>query len=672
MKSKTANVHFNTSGTPVADDYDDVYFSNDSGIDETLHVFMAGNNLPDRWLDCQHHSFVIAETGFGTGLNFLVALRAFKAFRQAHLTRPLQHLYFVSTEKFPLSREAMLQALNAFPELQDEARALAALYPAPMEGCHRLEFTQAGVTLDLWVGDVHALLPAWSTPERGLVDAWFLDGFAPSKNPEMWTDELFGQMARLTKPGGSFATFTAAGIVKRGLAAAGFDVVKCRGFGRKRDMLTGQFDRSSLLSKQTQPPYYRYTASALSPGDHVVVVGAGLAGATAALMLCEKGLRVTLCDERVAPAGGASGNPQGGFYPQLHAQASHASQIQAHSFLYARRLYDRVASQNAMAHDFCGVLQLSFNTASAQRHKKLSDAGIWPDELVSLIDSDTASRQAGLSVPYPALSIPLGGWLSPPDLVTAMLDMARQTGLLSLKYGLTLSATEENASEAIARFTDSTRITADHIILSPGHQALMLDAFRPLPLRAVRGQVEAIPSNACLASLKQVLCHKGYLTPALNGRHALGSTYVKEALATDVRGEESAANLMTHEKALSQCDWIQSIEHDGAARAAVRLGAPDHQPVCGGVGKLSEQWQRYAGLQKGKPLSVMPLPPETRISALTALGSRGLTTAPLMAQIIVSGLLGVPMPASATLLNGVSPNRFVIRDCIRGKLSEPV
>ena len=670
MKSKTANVHFNSSGTPIADDYDDVYFSNDSGIDETRHVFMAGNDLPARWLNCRHHSFVIAETGFGTGLNFLVALRAFKDFRQANPCHPLKHLYFASTEKFPLPRAAMLKALDAFPVLQDEASALAHRYPVAMQGCHRLEFADAAVTLDLWVGDVHELLPVWSTPESGLVDAWFLDGFAPSKNPDMWTNDLFAQMARLTKPGGSFATFTAAGIVKRGLAEAGFDVVKLAGFGRKRDMLAGRYAPAQPQTRQAQPPYYRYSVPAVMPGEHVVVVGAGLAGALMTLMLCEKGVRVTLCEERDAPAGGASGNPQGGFYPQLHADASHPSQIQAHSFLYARRLYDRIATQQPMTHDFCGVLQLGFNPSSTQRHQKLAEADIWPEELVSLIKPDTTSKLAGIPLPYPALSIPLGGWLSPPDLVRAMLDMAQQTGLLSVRYGLRLTDVKENASEVSAHFTDGTSMVAKHLVLSPGHEALQLDAFRPLPLRAVRGQVEAIPTNTNLAPLKQVLCHKGYLTPAFEGRHALGSTYVKEDVDTDIRSEESQINLTTHAKALVACDWVSLMKHDGTARAAVRLGAPDHQPVCGAMGKLSEQKARYLDLQKGKPLSAMPLPPQTRISTLTALGSRGLTTAPLMAQIVVSGLLGVPMPASTTLLNSVSPNRFVIRDCIRGNVSD--
>lgn len=216
MKSKHAQVHFNESGTPVADHFDDVYFSNDGGIDETQHVFVAGNDLAERWQQWPNPTFVIAETGFGTGLNFLVAMRCFNEFRAANPDHPLKRLYFITTEKFPLPQQDMQRALEAFPALKDEAQALASLYPMGLEGCHRLHFDNHSTTLDLWIGDVHDLLPQWHSPVNGLIDAWFLDGFAPSKNPDMWTDALFSQMARLSKTGTTFGTFTAAGIVKRG------------------------------------------------------------------------------------------------------------------------------------------------------------------------------------------------------------------------------------------------------------------------------------------------------------------------------------------------------------------------------------------------------------------------------------------------------------------------
>ena len=685
MKSKHAQVHFNESGTPVADHFDDVYFSNDSGIDETQHVFVAGNDLAERWQQWRNPTFVIAETGFGTGLNFLVAMRAFNEFRAANPDHPLKRLYFITTEKFPLPQQDMQRALEAFPALKDEAEALASLYPMGLEGCHRLHFDNHSTTLDLWIGDVHELLPQWHSPVNGLIDAWFLDGFAPSKNPDMWTDALFSQMARLSKTGTTFGTFTAAGIVKRGLAGVGFTIKKRNGFGRKRDMLTGVFnqDNENVQHRLRLPagPYYRYANDSLDKTSKVAVVGSGLAAATACLALVKRGTSTTLYFDGDTLASGASGNPQGGFYPQLHSEASIASRIQAHSFLYARQAYDHTIEHAKacgladVAHDFCGVIQLSFNDKVAERQNKLAAADVWPEALIKPVDSKEVSDIANLPLPYSGLYIGLGGWLSPPQLVTAMIEEALQSGKLELKPNHTYVSHEavETAKQQVQiRFDlDSAEseavITADHLILALGAGAVNASVFDSLSLRPVRGQVEAIPTQMPIEQLNTVLCHKGYMTPVFEGRHALGSTYVKNDLSTDVRGDETEMNLATHEQALANTDIVQALQHDGKARAATRLGSPDHQPVVGALHNFDSLKEHYTMLGVGKPLTRAPVLPESVVSTLTCLGSRGLTTAPLMAEILVSSLCKEPLPLSNDLLNAVNTSRFMTREAIRSQ-----
>ena len=685
MKSKHAQVHFNESGTPVADHFDDVYFSNDSGIDETQHVFVAGNDLAERWQQWRNPTFVIAETGFGTGLNFLVAMRAFNEFRAANPDHPLKRLYFITTEKFPLPQQDMQRALEAFPALKDEAEALASLYPMGLEGCHRLHFDNHSTTLDLWIGDVHELLPQWHSPVNGLIDAWFLDGFAPSKNPDMWTDALFSQMARLSKTGTTFGTFTAAGIVKRGLAGVGFTIKKRNGFGRKRDMLTGVFDQDheNVQHKLRLPagPYYRYVNGSLDKTSKVAVVGSGLAAATACLALVKRGISTTLYFDGDTLASGASGNPQGGFYPQLHSEASIASRIQAHSFLYARQAYDhtvehaKVCGLADVAHDFCGVIQLSFNDKVAERQNKLAAADVWPEALIKPVDSKEVSDIANLALPYSGLYIGLGGWLSPPQLVTAMIEEALQSGKLTLKPNHTYvshEAVETTKQRVQIRFNlDSAEneevITADHLILALGAGAVNASDFDSLSLRPVRGQVEAIPTQMPIEQLNTVLCHKGYMTPVFEGRHALGSTYVKNDLSTDVRGDETEMNLATHEQALANTDIVQALQHDGKARAATRLGSPDHQPVVGALHNFDSLKEHYTMLGVGKPLTSAPVLPSSVVSTLTCLGSRGLTTAPLMAEVLVSSLCKEPLPLSNDLLNAVNTSRFMTREAIRSQ-----
>ena len=685
MKSKHAQVHFNESGTPVADHFDDVYFSNDSGIDETQHVFVAGNDLAERWQQWRNPTFVIAETGFGTGLNFLVAMRAFNEFRAANPDHPLKRLYFITTEKFPLPQQDMQRALEAFPALKNEAQALASLYPMGLEGCHRLHFDNHSTTLDLWIGDVHELLPQWHSPVNGLIDAWFLDGFAPSKNPDMWTDALFSQMARLSKTGTTFGTFTAAGIVKRGLAGVGFTIKKRNGFGRKRDMLTGVFnqDNENVQHKLRLPagPYYRYADDSLDKTSKVAVVGSGLAAATACLALVKRGICTTLYFDGDTLASGASGNPQGGFYPQLHSEASIASRIQAHSFLYARKAYDhtiehaKACGLSDVAHDFCGVIQLSFNDKVAERQNKLAAADVWPEALIKPVNSKEVSDIANLALPYSGLYIGLGGWLSPPQLVTAMIEEALQSGKLTLKPNHTYvshEAVETTKQQVQIRFNlDSVEseevITADHLILALGAGAVNASDFDSLSLRPVRGQVEAIPTQMPIEQLNTVLCHKGYMTPVFEGRHALGSTYVKNDLSTDVRSDETEMNLATHEQALANTDIVQALQHDGKARAATRLGSPDHQPVVGALHNFDSLKEHYTMLGVGKPLTSAPVLPSSVVSTLTCLGSRGLTTAPLMAEVLVSSLCKEPLPLSNDLLNAVNTSRFMTREAIRSQ-----
>ena len=679
MKSKHAQVHFNDSGTPVADHFDDVYFSNDSGIDETQHVFVDGNDLKTRWQNWTEYTFVIAETGFGTGLNFLVAMHEFQKFREANPSHPLKRLVFLTTEKYPLPQSDMQRALAAFPALLSEATALADVYPMGLEGCHRLQFDTFSTTLDLWIGDVHTLLPQWHSPRNGLVDAWFLDGFAPSKNPDMWTDALFSQMARLSKTGTTFGTFTAAGIVKRGLANVGFTIAKRNGFGRKRDMLTGVFSEVSEnvphKLRQPQGPFYRYGNPTLTTESSVIVVGSGLAAASVCLSLANRGIATTLYFEEAELAAGASGNPQGGFYPQLHSEASIASRIQAHSFLYAKQCYEHIVQEHPqVAHEFCGVIQLSFNDKVAERQNKLADSDVWPEDLVAKIDSNTVSEIANIALPYSGLLIKEGGWLSPPHLVDAMVRQAKKTGNLTIKAGHRYvshsvvdnpKSVTENINAHFIHDQSETTQSASHIILAPGAGAVGLSEFDSLSLRPVRGQVEAIPTQAPIASLQTVLCHKGYMTPSLNERHALGSTYVKNDMATDIRGEETDTNLATHSQALANTDIVGQLKHDGMARAATRLGSPDHQPVVGALHDFSLLKAHYSDLGVGKPLEAVPTLPASAVSALTCLGSRGLTTAPLMAEVLVSSLCNQPLPMSNDLLNAVNTSRFMTREAIR-------
>jgi tRNA 5-methylaminomethyl-2-thiouridine biosynthesis bifunctional protein len=656
-----ANIRFNENGTPYATQFEDLYFSDAQGFDETTHVFIKNNQLLARWKDWPEQQFVIAETGFGTGLNILVTMLHFEQFCQ-QTDSPDFRLHFISIEKFPINHADLSKALSLYPQLEKYSQPLLEQYPIPVAGCHRLSFLGGQVILDLWLGDVHDVLPKIENKPQGLVDTWFLDGFAPSKNPDMWTQGLFENMALLAKDQCHFATFTAAGHVKRGLREAGFEVQKQPGHGRKRDMLAGSITKSK--DNPVRLPYFtRIPATINVKNPKIAIIGGGLAGANCAYALSKRGFKSSLYCQDDALAKGASGNAQGGFYPQLNAEAGHASQIHALSFNFASKLYRQLLNQGIhYSHQWCGTIQLAFNDKVTSRYHKLINNQTWPDSLVHWIDAQQATQIANIALPYPGLYVPQGGWVNLPELVAGLTKAADSS--VAMNKQLTSLAHINGAWQL--NWQDGSQSDADIVIMATGSDSADCQQMSELPFRLVRGQVEAIKSQNELANLSTVLCHKGYLTPAWQGFHAMGSTYIKEDKNCDYRRIEQQTNLDMHQQALARCDWINDILPTENGRAAIRCSTPDHLPMVGAVPDTSIQAAQYHHLYKALPAKHYPQPiNHPNLFMLCGLGSRGLTTAPLCAEILASQILNEPLPLTNSLLDALNPNRFLIRGLIR-------
>ncbi|MFT4809624.1 MAG: tRNA 5-methylaminomethyl-2-thiouridine biosynthesis bifunctional protein [Arenicella sp.] len=661
-----AKIRFNKNGTPYATHFEDLYFSDSQGFDETTHVFVKNSKLLQRWENWHEQQFVIAETGFGTGLNVLVTMLHFDTFNQEKSSQQINcpnfRLHFISIEKFPISHADLTKALSLYPELAQYSHALLEQYPIAVAGCHRLTFLGGKVILDLWLGDVHDVLPKIENKPQGLIDTWFLDGFAPSKNPDMWTQGLYEYMALLAKDNCHFATFTAAGHVKRGIREAGFKVQKQPAHGLKKDMLVGSIDKSAdTLSRL--PYYMRRPATINNKKPKIAIIGGGLAAANCAYSLSKRGLKSTLFCQDNALAEGASGNAQGGFYPQLNAEAGHASQIHALSFNYASKLYRQLSNQGIhYSHQWCGTFQIAFTDKVVGRYRKLVENKTWPDALIHWIDEQQATKIANVDLPYPGLYIPLGGWIHLPELVAGLVKAADSTVAINQQ----LASLERMNGSWQLNWQDGSQSDADIVIMATGSDSADCQQMSELPFRLVRGQVEAINSQNELANLSTVLCHKGYLTPAWQGSHAMGSTYVKDDKKRDYRLSEQKTNLTMHQQALSKCDWIDEIQPTTLGRAAIRCSTPDHLPMVGAVPDSKIQLEQYQDLYKALPAKHYPQPiNHTNLFMLCGLGSRGLTTAPLCAEILASQILNEPLPLSNNLLDALNPNRFLVRGLIR-------
>lgn len=678
MSIRTADISFNENGTPVSAAFDDVYFSNDNGLLETRYVFIENNHLLDRWASWTKPHFVIAETGFGTGLNFLLTLNLFKAFREQHPSHPLKQLYFTSFEKFPIAIDDLRMALNAWPELENEAQALINHYPLPIEGCHRLSFATRNdndVFLDLWFGDVNETLPLLPTQLHGAIDAWFLDGFAPSKNPDMWQENLFRYLALLSAPEGTFATFTAAGIVKRGLQGAGFTIEKVKGFGKKREMLRGFLPKAIELNEYEQnqfqgPRYWQRKSVAAASPLNISIIGGGLAGLNCAYSLLQHGHHVSIYEQGKSLAHGASGNKQGGFYPHLTVDVNLTSQFYAQSFLYARRRYRTLLQQGfSFEQDECGVLLLGFNEKQHERQQSLLAQKSWPDALINGVSQQEAENIAGVSLECGGLFMPLAGWINPASLVHALADACQTHPHFSLNLSSPIHHLQRSDSTWQLTLAEEQKVQTDVVIFATGHVSANVPELAALPFQSVRGQVEIVESQGELENLKTVLCHKGYLTPALHGSHALGATFVKNDDDVTYRHEEEHTNLATLAKTLPNTPWTNNIKTSQTGRASIRCTTPDHLPLFGSVPNVVEQKSQYQDLYKALAHHKYPYPEvQENMYLLSGLGSRGICTSPLLSEALACQISGKPLPLSQPQLNGLSPNRFLVRQLIRRKV----
>jgi tRNA U-34 5-methylaminomethyl-2-thiouridine biosynthesis protein MnmC, C-terminal domain len=658
---QSANLEFNSEGTPVSRDFDDVYFSNDNGLEETRYVFLGGNQLEARFPTHPHPLFVVAESGFGTGLNFLTLWQAFDAFRLENPEATLQRLHFVSFEKFPLTANDLRLAHQHWPELAQWAEQLQAQWPLPLAGCHRLLLDGGRVTLDLWFGDINELADELDDSFNQQVDAWFLDGFAPAKNPDMWTPQLFSAMARLARPGGTLATFTSAGFVRRGLQEAGFSMRKSKGFGRKREMLTGEMVEPNATPARA--PWFARTGAEVR---ETTIIGGGIASALLSLALLRRGWQVTLCCADSAPAQGASGNRQGALYPLLSAHDAALETFFPAAFTFARRLYDTLPV--AFDHQWCGVTQLGWDEKSQQKISQMLALTL-PDEIAHAVSPQDVATTTGVETGCGGIQYPSGGWLSPAQLTAGALELACQQGL-TVHWNKTLTSLDRHDEQWTLHFADGTSTLAANVVLANGHNINQLAQTAALPVYSVGGQVSHIPTSESLSQLRQVLCYDGYLTPQnpANQHHCIGASYHRGEREMVFNEEDQQHNRQRLINCFPNAQWAKDVDVSAnEARVGVRCATRDHLPMTGNVPDYEATLEQYANLaQDRETATTAPVYPN--LFMLGGLGSRGLCTAPLTAEVLASQMSREPLPLDARTLSALNPNRLWVRKLLKGKM----
>lgn len=666
-KATPAKIEWRDDGQPVSRAFDDFYFCTTSGLEESRHIFLDQNHLPERWEKLDENSrFTIGETGFGTGLNFLAAWQQWKQTAPASA-----HLHFISVEKYPLLPQDLARALDLWPQLQDLSARLLEQYPTHLApGIHRLNF-DGNVHLTLIIDEASCGLERLllDSPQRDrLVDAWFLDGFAPAKNPDMWSQALFRSIARLSAPLATFATFASASNVRRGLEAVGFTLQKTPGFGLKREMLHGQFLPVPDPAEHTYSTTPWHLPNAPGHGSQTVaVVGAGVAGACVARALAERNFNVTVFEQGPEPGSGASGNDQGILYAKLSPKPGPNGDFNLLALQFAQRFYPAVCPE---AVRFNGLIQLAQTEKEQQLQQQIVDqlSLTATSPLAQPLSAQQASELAGVSLSASGLHFPRAGWLRPRQVCAALLQHPN----IHTQFATRVSHTEQINGQwqlTLAEEAEAPRTQVfDALVLCAANFNRKFTETALLPLKPIRGQVSFAQATPESERLKIALCGEGYIAPAAHSvtaqgekQHSFGATFKLKQTDTDIRAEEHRENLETLASLLP--DVARTFAHQTLkGRAALRAATPDYLPMAGPLADWHCLESTYGGLRKNrKQLINRRTPYQPNVYVLAGLGSRGFTYAPLAAEVLAAWISGEVMPVSQDLVKALHPMRFAIR-----------
>ena len=651
---------------PVSGEFGDVYFSHADGLAETRHVFLAHNQLPDRLAGLvPQQCFTIAELGFGTGLNLLATWQLWRQLRDTYPQLADARLHFITTEKFPIPLADLTHILALWgqraPELVALIEPLLAAYPPLIAGCHRLDFSYDNLTVDIWLGDAAqslsklAIERSQQSAPQPHIDAWFLDGFAPSCNSTLWADSIFAQMQRLSRPHTTAATYSCAGIVKRGLKEHGFAIKKVKGFGRKREMLTAimtDTDHIDVTSDNKSCDNESHDAEQIttdSTFNHTAIIGAGVSGLLTAWSLANRGIAVTLLD-KTAPLAGASGNPRALLAPKMtpiHHVDEHLHTI---GYLYSSRLY-RDLNQKATQLNTAPVLEptsaLDLLVKANIGTEQIAD---YPDEMATTLPHEQAQNISGIKEQDLSenLYLPQSGLVNPQALKTIIL-----THPLIRFQQLEVSEINETEQQVCIEGSDQNQetvsILADHVVICAAFESHQLDE-RIFDCRKIRGQLSWFrPSLEQLINLPKIpLKYSGYCAPFnaqagddnLNTVTAgkpyllLGASFIRNDIGTDIRDEEHQIN---RDKLVAAIPEMASIVPADTSlwqgRAGIRTQTPDYHPI---VGQLTNS---------------------QRIWTMSAMGAKGYALAPICAEALAGMMLGSFAPLSNAMLARLSPNR---------------
>ncbi|WP_169778903.1 bifunctional tRNA (5-methylaminomethyl-2-thiouridine)(34)-methyltransferase MnmD/FAD-dependent 5-carboxymethylaminomethyl-2-thiouridine(34) oxidoreductase MnmC [Campylobacter curvus] len=604
--------------------FDDIYFNTDKPWCESEYVFAKG--LDEIWHE--QDRFIVAETGFGAGLNFLTLCKKFQ--------NSGKRLHFVSIEANPIAKHDLAEIYENLGKFKTLAKKLARLYPPLVRGIHRIEFSEF-ITLDLCFGDVLEILPELDFK----ADVWFMDGFAPSKNEAMWSEAVFKHIACLTRLGGMVRTYSCAKIVRERLVRAGFWLELRKGYGKKRQMSHAVLKQSCEISKD--PWFARCeTALNLARAPRALIIGAGIAGLATAVELRKNGFDVTLAEAKDAVATNGSGNYCGVLMPLITKPDVNLGRMHLNAFLQAVRFYRSAMSERYIK--FSGCIDYAYDELLAKRFES------WRDE-----NADEIFKFDKAAKPYPAMFIKGGAYVRPRKMCE---KIAKDLNVLfAHEY---LSHKHLKNGQISVKFKNAKSLKTDVLVFATGSKSAEIFKEKEILLSSVRGQVTHIEP---LVDTHMPFSAFGYVCPSIGGVQVIGATYARNEFCDEARDEDDAENLSKVSEFLDS----KKARIIGS-KVGYRSYSSDRFPVIGALYDEEFYKQSYKDLFWSKHKDTNPTAVyEPNVFVNIAHGSRGLCTAILGAKLIGDLVIGRPLCIEKSLFNDLHAARFLVRRLKRGQ-----
>ncbi len=638
-------------GQPYSEMFDDIYYSSNegeciSGESEFNHVFLKNNALPERWHS--NGDFVIAELGFGSGLNCILTIREW--LKHTEGDKRNKCLHYIALEKYPLSPEAIVELISRYPELKEICEELISNYPPAVEGAHSRHLFGSRIIIHYKFMDAYEALK----DERFNVDAWYLDGFSPAKNMDMWSEPLFEKLAQNSHPGTTCSTYTAAGFVKRNLSNAGFTVNKVKGYGKKREMLTATFDvKQKHTFKYADKPWFASPIKANISIKKATIIGAGIAGLSMAYSLVRRGWSVTVIDRHAGVAKETSGNPAVIVYPRLSVNNDVDTEFYTDAYCY--NLYTLEALQKKHRQQFwfdCGLLQLTDKKRISEIIKKfdLNDdyVSIYKELAKGADKKDDQRVYAEYKSAGVVLSRVLCDVLKQECGDRLNLVQAEITEIKHLDGCWSCLSGEQNIAKS------------EILVIANGTGINDLGLTANFPVNIIRGQIAVFKENINSKNIQKVMNADKHITPSITNKHYLGATYSRDNANVDINDNESWELLDSINN-----DFPETLLRGDYCDAWVgfRTISKDRVPIVGAMFDEKFFNEEYMDIHQGNTKKNYRSARYLNGLYVTAAhGSRGFTSSFLSAEIIAAQIEGEPVPVSKRVMDYLNPSRFIVNN----------